>query len=130
MSFRKETACCVATVLLLWPVAAQADFFGDVARTIGGVVSTGVQITTAPYETVINAAGAAVGLNQPADIFKPYANLGRAAGNTVAAATSVATAPSNFLYEQALRAASLCIAPDRLDSSEGVSRSIESRCYL
>ncbi len=79
---------------------ANAQFFNDVVNAIGGAIDSGVKTITAPAQTVVNAAGAAVGLNQPSDIFKPYSDLGRAAGNTVTAATNVASAPENFLYSQ------------------------------
>lgn len=81
-------------------------FFGNVVNAVGGAVNTAVHVFTAPTETVINAAGAAVGLNKPSDIFTPYSSLGVSAGNTVAAATSVAAAPADFLYQQALSIAS------------------------
>src|SRR5437870_5417611 len=95
----------LAISLAFLPAMAHANILDDIGDAIGGEADTAVQVVTAPAKTVINAAGAAIGQNKPSAIFQPYKDLGKAAGDTLAAGTNVVTAPEEFLYQKALEAA-------------------------
>lgn len=85
----------------LLALTSNAQLWKDIKRTVGSVVSTGVQIATAPTQTVLSATQTLLGNKSAEQILDPVRSLGQSAGSSVSGATSLISQPQDFLYQKA-----------------------------
>lgn len=85
--------------------AALAGPFDKLKKTVGSAINSTVKVVTAPTEVVINTAKVVTGNADPKAIYKPYQELGKSAGATVAGAAQLVNDPQRYLYQKAQEAA-------------------------
>lgn len=72
----------------------------DVGNFAGNALDMGGKIATAPIESVANTAKAVTGNGSIRDIYQPYRELGRTAGNTVASGVDLVANPRETIYRE------------------------------
>ncbi|MFL5741135.1 MAG: hypothetical protein ACJ75B_13010 [Flavisolibacter sp.] len=73
----------------------------DIKKTVGSVVNTGVNVVTAPTQTIINAGQSILGNQSSGSILQPWKDIGSNAGNAIIGGTRLASAPNDFMYQKA-----------------------------
>ncbi|MFD0998188.1 hypothetical protein ACFQ21_02680 [Ohtaekwangia kribbensis] len=87
---------------LLTSLHGHSQILKSIGKTFGSIVDTGVKITTAPYQSIVNTSQVVTGQANANTIFEPYKQLGQSAGTAVIDAAELANRPQNFIYQQAL----------------------------
>jgi hypothetical protein len=86
---------------LLISIDVHAQLFGDILKAAGSIVKTGVQITTAPYQALVNTGKALIGNGSVNQIYKPYQDAAVTAGQTVTQTGSVLSSPEMVIMQKA-----------------------------
>ncbi len=94
---------CLTLIFFLWSIVfvKAQGFFGKITNAVGSVVNTGVKITTAPYEAVINTGKVITGNASPSAIYKPYQEVATSAGSALPQVTGVISEPQRVLMQKA-----------------------------
>ena len=99
----RNRAYCMKTVMIALVLHSSIVFGGvleDVGSFIGKALDMGQKITTAPVKTVINTAKTVTGDGSIKDIYQPYREIARSAGNTIESASDLVTNPQDTIYRE------------------------------
>ena len=94
-----------AVLLMCLCRVGNAGLLDDVGNFAGNALDMGGKVVTAPIKSVANTAKAATGDGGIKDIYQPYRELGRSAGNTLASGADLVRNPQETIYREIEREA-------------------------
>lgn len=98
---QKTSAILLFLICIVFNQVGSGQWYKKITDAGGSIINSGVKITTAPYQSLMNAGKVLTGNGNASQIYQPYKDLAKSVGGTTQQLGSLGSDPQNYLYQKA-----------------------------